>query len=194
MTRIKVTFRDAKGNDIKTIEGNEGDDLLSLAHEHDVDLEGRLIFHITPYSHSLAAISELELITGACERSIACSTCHVILDPEIYDKLPEPEDEENDMLDLAFALEDTYVRFLISSFIPPSAGSIHLSKSALNWIGSCLSPDLPMSLTTCILDGADTSSRLGCQVFLTKEVDGMVAKLPSATRNMYVDGESTSHV
>jgi hypothetical protein len=26
-------------------------------------------------------------------------------------------------------------------------------------------------------------------VFLTKEVDGMVAKLPSATRNMYVDGE-----
>jgi hypothetical protein len=44
---------------------------------------------------------------GACERSLACSTCHVILDPEIYDKLPEPEDEENDMLDLAFALEDT---------------------------------------------------------------------------------------
>jgi len=42
MDRIKVTFRDAKGNDIKTIEGNEGDDLLSLAHEHDVDLEGML--------------------------------------------------------------------------------------------------------------------------------------------------------
>jgi hypothetical protein len=32
-------------------------------------------------------------------------------------------------------------------------------------------------------------SRLGCQVFLTKSVDGMIAKLPSATRNMYVDGE-----
>jgi ferredoxin len=30
-----------------------------------------------------------------------------VLDPEIYDKLPEPEDEENDMLDLAFGLEDT---------------------------------------------------------------------------------------
>lgn len=38
--RIKLTFRDAKGNDIKTIEGNEGDDLLSLAHDYDVDLEG----------------------------------------------------------------------------------------------------------------------------------------------------------
>lgn len=35
-----MTFRDSKGNDIKTIEGCEGDDLLSLAHEHDVDLEG----------------------------------------------------------------------------------------------------------------------------------------------------------
>ena len=29
-------------------------------------------------------------------------------------------------------------------------------------------------------------------MFLTKEVDGMVAKLPSATRNMYVDGESSN--
>jgi ferredoxin len=35
-----------------------------------------------------------------------------------------------------------------------------------------------------------SSSRLGCQIKLTREVDGMVAQLPSATRNMYVDGES----
>ncbi|OCF75639.1 adrenodoxin-type ferredoxin [Kwoniella mangroviensis CBS 8886] len=113
-TGIKLTFKDSKGNEIKTIEGNEGDDILSLAHEYDVDLE------------------------GACEGSVACSTCHVIIDPENYDKLPEPDDEENDMLDLAFGLEDT--------------------------------------------------SRLGCQVKLSKELDGMVATLPSATRNMYVDG------
>ncbi|WWD19377.1 hypothetical protein CI109_103837 [Kwoniella shandongensis] len=113
-TGIKITFQDSKGNDVKTIEGNEGDDLLSLAHEYDVDLE------------------------GACEGSVACSTCHVIISPEHYDLLPEPDDEENDMLDLAFGLEDT--------------------------------------------------SRLGCQVKLSKELDGMVAKLPSATRNMYVDG------
>ena len=38
--RIKLTFQDSKGNEIKTIEGNEGDDILSLAHEYDVDLEG----------------------------------------------------------------------------------------------------------------------------------------------------------
>lgn len=96
------------------MEGNEGDDILSLAHEHDIDLE------------------------GACEGSVACSTCHVIIDPKHFDMLPEADDEENDMLDLAFGLEDT--------------------------------------------------SRLGCQVKLTKELDGMVATLPSATRNMYVDG------
>jgi ferredoxin len=78
-----VTFRDSKGNDIKQVEVNEGDDLLSIAHEYDIDLE------------------------GACEGSIACSTCHVILDSDIYDKLEEPGDDENDMLDLAFGLTDT---------------------------------------------------------------------------------------
>ncbi|KIR54630.1 adrenodoxin-type ferredoxin [Cryptococcus gattii Ru294] len=116
-TGIKLIFRDSHGNDVKTVEGNEGDDILSLAHEHDIDLE------------------------GACEGSVACSTCHVIIDPEHFDMLPEADDEENDMLDLAFGLEDT--------------------------------------------------SRLGCQVKLTKELDGMVATLPSATRNMYVDGKSS---
>ncbi|PWN21953.1 ferredoxin [Microstroma glucosiphilum] len=116
---IKVTFRDSKGQDIKTVEANEGDDLLSVAHEYDIDLE------------------------GACEGSIACSTCHVILEPDVYDQLEEPGDDENDMLDLAFGLTDT--------------------------------------------------SRLGCQVKLTKATDGMVAQLPSATRNMRVDGAKAGH-
>ena len=83
LRRIKVHFKDSKGELIKTIEGNEGDDILSLAHEHDIDLE------------------------GACEGSIACSTCHVILSPEHYDLLEEPGDDENDMLDMAFGLTDT---------------------------------------------------------------------------------------
>ena len=39
-TGIKVTFRDSKGQDIRTVEVNEGDDLLSIAHEYDIDLEG----------------------------------------------------------------------------------------------------------------------------------------------------------
>ena len=40
MFSIKVHFKDSKGNLIKTVEGNDGDDILSLAHEHDIDLEG----------------------------------------------------------------------------------------------------------------------------------------------------------
>ncbi|KAK4690052.1 hypothetical protein P7C73_g56, partial [Tremellales sp. Uapishka_1] len=131
-TGIKVTFRDSKGADIKTIEGNEGDDLLSLAHEYDVDLE------------------------GACEGSVACSTCHVIISPEQYDRLPEPDDEENDMLDLAFGLEDTYVD--------------------------------PQGRGTGLMGHSGIRSRLGCQVHLSKNIDGLIATLPSATRNMYVDG------
>lgn len=46
---------------------------------------------------------------GACEGSVACSTCHVILPEEFYDRIEEPTDEENDMLDLAFGLTDTSV-------------------------------------------------------------------------------------
>ena len=49
----------------------------------------------------------LSILIGACEGSLACSTCHVILDQKSYDKLPEPTDEENDMLDLAFGLTET---------------------------------------------------------------------------------------
>ena len=84
------------------------------------------------------------------------------------------------MLDLAFALEDTYVYFLL----PPY--SFYLAQLILRINSSGLN----FAIGTIHWNGADNRSRLGCQVFLTKEVDGMVAKLPSATRNMYVDGES----
>ena len=76
-----------------------------------------------------------EIAAGACGGSCACSTCHVIVqDPDVYDKIPEPDDDENDMLDLAFGLTET--------------------------------------------------SRLGCQVKMSPEIDGLVVKLPSMTRNM----------
>ena len=72
---------------------------------------------------------------GACEGSCSCSTCHVIVeDEDLYDSIPEPSDDENDMLDLAFGLTET--------------------------------------------------SRLGCQVIMSKELDGLRVKLPSMTRNM----------
>ena len=60
---------------------------------------------------------------GACEGSVACSTCHVILPPEYYDLLPEPEDDENDMLDMAFGLTDTSVAFALPPVQLPGAPS-----------------------------------------------------------------------
>jgi ferredoxin, 2Fe-2S len=84
--------------------------VLEIAHRHKVDIE------------------------GACEGSLACSTCHVIVDPDWYDLLKDATEDEEDMLDLAFGLTQT--------------------------------------------------SRLGCQIIMTEELDGLTVRLPSATRNM----------
>ncbi|MEL0145222.1 MAG: 2Fe-2S iron-sulfur cluster-binding protein, partial [Alphaproteobacteria bacterium] len=46
-------------------------------------------------------------IEGACEGAMACSTCHVIVDPNWYDRLDEPTEDEEDMLDLAPGLKPT---------------------------------------------------------------------------------------
>jgi ferredoxin len=40
-------------------------------------------------------------LEGTCEGQMACSTCHVIVDPADFEKLPRASDEEEDMLDLA---------------------------------------------------------------------------------------------
>jgi len=82
--RISVTYTDDKDGTISTIKAPIGKSLLDIAHDNDIDLE------------------------GACEGSLACSTCHVIVEQQdYYDKIPEPDDDENDMLDLAFGLTDT---------------------------------------------------------------------------------------
>jgi len=108
--RRKVTFID-KEEQSHTFEVADGDNLLDIAQAHDLEME------------------------GACGGSCACSTCHVIVaDQDYYDKMPEPDDDENDMLDLAFGLTET--------------------------------------------------SRLGCQVKMTPELDGLTVRLPSMTRNM----------
>ncbi|KAG0602829.1 hypothetical protein M758_10G044800 [Ceratodon purpureus] len=81
--KISVTFVTKDGVE-KEIKVPVGMSMLEAAHQNDIDLE------------------------GACEGSLACSTCHVIItDEELYNKLPEPSDEENDMLDLAFGLTET---------------------------------------------------------------------------------------
>uniref|UniRef100_A0A453H2M8 2Fe-2S ferredoxin-type domain-containing protein n=1 Tax=Aegilops tauschii subsp. strangulata TaxID=200361 RepID=A0A453H2M8_AEGTS len=81
--KISVTFVNKDGTE-KTIRVPVGMSMLEAAHENDIELE------------------------GACEGSLACSTCHVIvMDVKDYNKLEDPTDEENDMLDLAFGLTET---------------------------------------------------------------------------------------
>ncbi|XP_021768039.1 uncharacterized protein LOC110732408 [Chenopodium quinoa] len=81
--QINVTFVETDGSE-KQVKVPIGTSMLEAAHSNDVELE------------------------GACEGSCACSTCHVIvMDVDYYNKLPDPSDEENDMLDLAFGLTET---------------------------------------------------------------------------------------
>ena len=104
----KMTFIERDGTR-REVEAPVGLSVLEVAHKHGVDIE------------------------GACEGSLACSTCHVIIDPEWFTKLKGPSEDEEDMLDLAFGLEKT--------------------------------------------------SRLGCQIVISEALDGLVVKLPAATRN-----------
>src|SRR5438445_13022609 len=105
----KITFVERDGNR-REVEAPLGLSVLEIAHKHGVDIE------------------------GACEGSLACSTCHVIVDPEWYELLTEASEDEEDMLDLAFNLTRT--------------------------------------------------SRLGCQIVITEELDGLTVRLPAATRNL----------
>lgn len=50
--RININFKDAKGTLIKTVEVNEGDDILSIAHEYDIDLEGASHTQLVEKLHS----------------------------------------------------------------------------------------------------------------------------------------------
>ena len=59
-----------------------------------------------PLGHSLLEIAQANGvdIEGACEGSLACATCHVIVDRNWFDKLVPPTPDEDDMLDLAVGL------------------------------------------------------------------------------------------
>ena len=94
------------------MKAKEGDNLLDIAINNDIDIDG----------------------FGACEGTLACSTCHVIFTEEDFAKIDdEATDEELDMLDLAFGLTDT--------------------------------------------------SRLGCQVCMSKALDGVVVKVPAGVND-----------
>ncbi|MBS4045883.1 MAG: ferredoxin family 2Fe-2S iron-sulfur cluster binding protein [Alphaproteobacteria bacterium] len=78
----KMTFIQPDGKRVE-VDASNGLSVLEIAHKHGIDIE------------------------GACEGSLACSTCHVIVDPDWYGKLAAAKPDEEDMLDLAFGLTKT---------------------------------------------------------------------------------------
>ena len=104
----RMTFVERDGTH-REVDAPVGLSVLEIAHKYGIDIE------------------------GACEGSLACSTCHVVVDAGWFKKLATPTEDEEDMLDLAFGLTQT--------------------------------------------------SRLGCQIVMNNDLDGLVVKLPSATRN-----------
>lgn len=99
----KLTFIDAIGRRYD-VEAKIGETLLDVARRNNIAVE------------------------GACEGALSCSTCHVIVDPKDFGRLPESREDEQDMLDLAFGLEAT--------------------------------------------------SRLGCQIIISDELNGLTVRLP----------------
>ncbi len=46
-------------------------------------------------------------VLGDCNGSMACATCHVVVDPDWAGRLPPPSDDEEAMLDTVFDLTPT---------------------------------------------------------------------------------------
>lgn len=79
---VKVTFLTPQGDRVAA-EGAEGVPLLEVAQAAGMPLE------------------------GTCEGQMACSTCHVIVAKEWFDRLPRASEDEEDMLDLAAGVART---------------------------------------------------------------------------------------
>ena len=91
----KMTFIERDGTR-REVEAPLGLSVLEIAHQHGIDIE------------------------GACEGSLACSTCHVIVDPAWSKQLAEPTEDEEDMLDLAAAALGAAWRAAIASTSTPA--------------------------------------------------------------------------
>lgn len=80
MAKVIFTLRDGS---VREVQGPHGLSLMLLAQQNGLDVE------------------------GACGGAMACSTCHMIVDPDWYGKLPPASDDELDMLDLAPGITKT---------------------------------------------------------------------------------------
>jgi ferredoxin len=73
---VTITFIDPRGKPVD-VAAQPGDNLLRVGQAAGLPLE------------------------GTCEGQMACSTCHVIVAAEWFDRLPAASEEEEDMLDFA---------------------------------------------------------------------------------------------
>lgn len=111
--RRKIKFDFVHKGKVTSVEGFQGDTILQVALDN-----------------------EFKPLEGACEGTMACSTCHVILPKNLHEILDEPCEQEQDLLDLA--------------------------------------------------PGVEPSSRLGCQIQISKDFEGQQIKLPDTFSNQMV--------
>eukprot|EP00760_Papus_ankaliazontas_P006707 PhM_4_TR13145/c0_g2_i1/m.58387/K22071/FDX2; ferredoxin-2, mitochondrial len=78
---IIVNVTDQEGK-LHALKGKEDQSVMELCRDNKLDME------------------------AACDGTCACSTCHVYVDKEWFKKLPPATDDEMDMLDLAWGLEE----------------------------------------------------------------------------------------
>ena len=77
-----------------------------------------------------------EPLEGACEGVMACSTCHVIVEAEDFEKLPPASEEEEDLLDLAAHATRTS-RLACQVLLTPKMKSltVRIPPESRNWMG-----------------------------------------------------------
>ena len=77
-----------------------------------------------------------EPLEGACEGVMACSTCHVIVDAEDFERLPEASEEEEDLLDLAaHASRTSRLACQIMLTEEMRTLTVRVPPEAKNWMG-----------------------------------------------------------
>ena len=74
---IRVRFTGADGS-VREAIGTEGERLLDVAQANGQPLE------------------------GTCDGDMACATCHVVVNPIDFDRLPPAREEEEELLDLVY--------------------------------------------------------------------------------------------
>ena len=102
-----VRFLNADGGLDREVDAAKGTNLLDLAQANDQPLE------------------------GSCEGAMACSTCHVILSAEDFDRLPVASEEEDDLLDFAFHVTRTS-RLACQVEVPDGTLTVRMPGGAVN--------------------------------------------------------------